>query len=234
MIGFAELIFIVVLLAILYFLLKPPVWYNKSRKRTFISQYGGIVEQQKVQDLVASVGLNVARAANYPEESLEFQLLRSSIPNAFAWDTKTVFLTQGLFTLIDSRDELAAVLAHEIGHLTAGHPKVRVTNRAKSILLSSVFSGMGWGMTRVVSFVSNAEAAAYSRDQEHEADRLGVSYLRRAGYDPGAAIQMLEKLHRIGISSGRSMNSLQELLSTHPIDKDRIDRIRELANRTDD
>ena len=233
MIGIAELILILVLLTSLYFLLKPPIWYSKSKRRTFISQYGGIAEQQKLQDLVANVGLNIAQAANYPEEALEFQLLRSSIPNAFAWDSKTVFLTLGLFDLTESRDELAAVLAHEIGHLAADHPKARATNRAKSILLSSAFSGMGWVMGRVGSFVSNAEWAAYSRGQEREADRLGVSYLQRGGYDPSAAVRMLEKLHRLRIASGGSTNSLQELLSTHPIDEERIATVRELANRKD-
>ena len=149
MIGFTELILILVLSASLYFLLKPPVWYNKSKRRAFISQYGGIAKQQKLQDLVTSIGLNIARAANYSAEALEFQILRSPIPNAFAWDSKTVFLTMGLFDLTESRDELAAVLAHEIGHLAAGHPKARTMNRAKTILLSSAFSGMGWVMSRV-------------------------------------------------------------------------------------
>ena len=100
MIGFTELILILVLSASLYFLLKPPVWYNKSQRRAFISQYGGIAKQQKLQDLVASIGLNIARAANYSAETLEFQILRSPIPNAFAWDSKTVFLTMGLFDLL--------------------------------------------------------------------------------------------------------------------------------------
>ena len=226
MIGFTELILILVLLASVYFLLKPPVWYNKSKRSAFISQYGGIAEQQKLQDLVANVGLNIARAANYPEEALEFQLLRSPIPNAFAWDSKTVFLTLGLFDLTDSRDELAAVLAHEIGHLTADHPKARTMNRAKSILLASAFSRLGWVMGRVGSLVSNAEAAAYSRGQEREADRLGVSYLRCGGYDPSAAVRMLEKLHRLRMASGESTNSLHKLLSTHPVDDERITMIK--------
>ncbi len=233
MIGFAELILILVLLASLYFLLKPPVWYNKSKKRAFIRQYGGIVEQHKPQDLVAHVGLNITRVANYPEEALEFRLLRSPVPNAFAWDSKTVFLTMGLFYLTESRDELAAVLAHEVGHLAAEHPKARATNRAKSILLSSAFAGMGWVMSRVGSFVSSAEGAAYSRGQEREADRLGVSYLRCGGYDPSAAVRMLEKLHSLRIASGESTNSLQELLATHPIDEELIATVRVLANRKD-
>lgn len=226
MIGFTELILILVLSASLYFLLKPPVWYNKSKRRAFISQYGGIAKQQKLQDLVTSIGLNIARAANYSAETLEFQILRSPIPNAFAWDSKTVFLTMGLFDLTESRDELAAVLAHEIGHLAAGHPKARAMNRAKTILLSSAFSGMGWVMSRVGSFVSNAEAAAYSREQEREADCLSISYLRHGGYDPSAAIRMLEKLHRLRKASGESTNSLQELLSTHPVDDERITMIK--------
>ena len=233
MIGFTELILIFVLSASLYFLLKPPVWYNKSKRKEFISQYGGIAKQQKLQDLVASIGLNIARAANYSAETLEFQILRSPIPNAFAWDSKTVFLTMGLFDLTESKDELAAVLAHEIGHLAAGHPKARAMNRAKTILLSSAFSGMGWVMSRVGSFVSNAEAAAYSREQESEADCLSISYLRHGGYDPSAAIRILKKLHRLRMASGGSTNSLQEILSTHPIDEDRIATVRELANRKD-
>ena len=225
MIGITELILILVLLASVYFLLKPPIWYNKSKRRAFVSQFGGIAKQQKLQDLVMNVGLNIARAASYPDDALEFQILRSPIPNAFAWDSKTVFLTMGLFDLTESRDELAAVLAHEIGHLAAGHPKARAMNRAKTILLSSAFSGMGWVMSRVGSFVSNAEAAAYSREQEREADCLSISYLRHGGYDPSAAIRMLEKLHRLRMGSGESTNPLQQLLSTHPVDDERITMI---------
>jgi len=230
MIGFTELILILVLSASLYFLLKPPVWYNKSKRRAFISQYGGIAKQQKLQDLVTSIGLNIARAANYSAETLEFQILRSPIPNAFAWDSKTVFLTMGLFDLTESRDELAAVLAHEIGHLAAGHPKARAMNRAKTILLSSAFSGMGWVMSRVGSFVSNAEAAAYSREQEREADRLAISYLQSAGYDSGAAIRVLKRLRGRRMAKGESENPLQEILSTHPVDDERIAAIQSFVN----
>jgi hypothetical protein len=96
--------------------------------------------------------LNLARAANYQEEPLEFFVLKSQVPNAFAWDSKTVFVTIGLLELVESKDELAAVLAHEIGHLAAGHPEARAMNRAQSILLSSSFSGMGWVMNKIEAF----------------------------------------------------------------------------------
>ena len=86
MIGPTELVFVLFLLVSLYFVLKPPAWYNKSKKKAFISQYGGIVEQKKFRSLVAEIGLTIARAANYPEEALDFQVLKSPIPNAFAWN----------------------------------------------------------------------------------------------------------------------------------------------------
>lgn len=222
MIGPTELVFVLFLLVSLYFVLKPPAWYNKSKKKAFISQYGGIVEQKKFRSLVAEIGLTIARAANYPEEALDFQVLKSPIPNAFAWNSEMIFVTMGLLDLTDSKDELAAVLAHEIGHLAADHLKARVSNRAKSILVTSAFSGLGWVMGRVGSFVSKAGEASYSREQEREADRLGVSYLRIGGYDPSAAIRMLEKLHTIRVASQGSTNTLQELLSTHPVDDERI------------
>ena len=152
MIGSAELLIVLVLSASLYLCLSPPAWYAKSQRLTFIRRYGGLVKQQQLKDLVGGIGLNLARAANYQEEPLEFFVLKSQVPNAFAWDSKTVFVTIGLLELVESKDELAAVLAHEIGHLAAGHPEARAMNRAQSILLSSSFSGMGWVMNKIEAF----------------------------------------------------------------------------------
>ncbi len=152
MIGLAELLIVLVLSGSLYLCLSPPAWYTSSQKLTFIRRYGGLVKQQQLKDLVREIGLNLARAANYQEEPLEFFVLKSQVPNAFAWDSKTVFVTIGLLELVESKDELAAVLAHEIGHLAAGHPEARAMNRAQSILLSSSFSGMGWVMNKIEAF----------------------------------------------------------------------------------
>ncbi len=152
MIGLAELLIVLVLSGSLYLCLSPPAWYTSSQKLTFIRRYGGLVKQQQLKDLVGGIGLNLARAANYQEEPLEFFVLKSQVPNAFAWDSKTVFVTIGLLELVESKDELAAVLAHEIGHLAAGHPEARAMNRAQSILLSSSFSGMGWVMNKIEAF----------------------------------------------------------------------------------
>ena len=152
MIGLAELLIVLVLSGSLYLCLSPPAWYASSQRLTFIRRYGGLVKQQQLKDLVGGIGLNLARAANYQEEPLEFFVLKSQVPNAFAWDSKTVFVTIGLLELVESKDELAAVLAHEIGHLAAGHPEARAMNRAQSILLSSSFSGMGWVMNKIEAF----------------------------------------------------------------------------------
>ena len=152
MIGLAELLIVLVLSASLYLCLSPPAWYTSSQKLTFIRRYGGLVKQQQLKSFVGGIGLNLARAANYQEEPLEFFVLKSQVPNAFAWDSKTVFVTMGLLELAESKDELAAVLAHEIGHLAAGHPEARAMNRAQSILLSSSFSGMGWVMNKIEAF----------------------------------------------------------------------------------
>ncbi len=152
MIGSAELLIVLVLSGSLYLCLSPPAWYASSQRLTFIRRYGGLVKQQQLKDLVGGIGLNLARAANYQEEPLEFFVLKSQVPNAFAWDSKTVFVTIGLLELVESKDELAAVLAHEIGHLAAGHPEARAMNRAQSILLSSSFSGMGWVMNKIEAF----------------------------------------------------------------------------------
>jgi len=228
-IGFFELIFLLVLIASLYFLLKPPIWYERSKRTAFINQYGGIAKQRELQALVSDIGRKIAQVANYPEKALEFQILKSPIPNAFAWNAKTVYITMGLLELTEGKGELAAVLAHEVGHLVAEHPKARATNRAKFMVLSSVLSGMGWMMGRAVSFISRAGEAAYSREQEREADRLAISYLQSAGYDSGAAIRVLKKLHRQRMTKGESENPLREILATHPVDEERIATIQSLV-----
>ena len=230
MIGLSEFIFILILVGSLYFLLKPPIWYERSKRNSFINQYGGIAKQKELQALVSNVGHSFARAANYPEKALEFQILKSPIPNAFAWNTKTIYMTMGLLKLTEGKDELAAVLAHEVGHLVAEHSKARATNRAKFMVLSSALSGMGWMMGRAVSFISRAGEAAYSREQEREADRLAISYLQSAGYDSGAAIRVLKKLHRQRMTKGESENPLQEILATHPVDEERIATVQSLVS----
>ena len=87
MIGSAELLIVLVLSGSLYLCLSPPAWYASSQRLTFIRRYGGLVKQQQLKDLVGGIGLNLARAANYQEEPLEFFVLKSQVPNAFAWDS---------------------------------------------------------------------------------------------------------------------------------------------------
>lgn len=173
------------------------------------------------------------------EYAWEFRLLDApTVVNAFALPGGKVAVYTGLLKVTQNEDALAAVVGHEIAHVTANHGNERMTQNAigQGTLMAADLALDNWssleGEERVL--VSSALGMGaqvgvllpYSRVHESEADEIGLRYLVRAGYDPEEAPKLWERMAEL--SRGSQADPFQALLATHPDPLDRAARLREL------
>lgn len=189
-------------------------------------EFGGKVNSPELQAYVTEIGTRLAAVTEDYNPTLpwEFTLLDSPVINAFALPGGKVFLSRGLADKMTNEAQLAAVLGHECGHVTARHTAQRMTQQAILVgggsILGSVADavlGTGGAGAKAGQTIGGIASLSYSRDQEIEADRLGMRYMKVLKYDPTGAIEVQEILQR---ESGGSRPP--EILSTHPASETRI------------
>ena len=202
-----------------------------------LAEFGGAYEDQAVAAYVDSIGQFLALTSERPNVKFTFTVLNSPIVNAFALPGGYVYVTRGLLALAGDEAELAGVIAHEIGHVAARHGAQRMSN--------TMLANLGIGLlgllfdSEQIAGIAQVGALAviqsYSREQEHEADSLGVNYLSRAGFDPEAMASFLGKLKAHSqleaMIAGQPIDGGGvDLLATHPRTADRVRRAIEAAN----
>ncbi len=195
----------------------------------FIKQYGGLVPSPEVQTYVKNLGMKLAKMTERPSLPWNFNVLNSDDINAFAIPGGKVFITRGLLSRMTNEAQLAGVLGHECGHVTGQHSGKQITNQqGAAILLQGAQMGAeqyGANPTLVQLGAAGGNMAAqgfllkFSRDDEYEADHLGLRYMTKAGYNPLAMIQVMEIL---AASAGESPAGMSEWTSTHPLTANRI------------
>ncbi len=207
-----------------------------------IEQFGGVYDDPKMGGYVAVVGAQLAVATGAPLDQFTFTLLDSPIVNAFAIPGGYVYVTRGLVALAGNEAELGGVLGHELGHVVARHASQRQSQStlaqlfALGIGLAGSAAGAGAGLGNVVGSLAGAYLQSYSRDQEFEADTLGVTYLTRAGYSAVAMASFLAKLRehsRLEAEiEGRSPDDVDayNIMATHPRTVERVQRATQAAN----
>lgn len=165
----------------------------ESSRRLYqqIIQAYGLYEDQALQDYVNTVGQKVAKHSDLPDWKFTFTVLDDESVNAFTTGGGYVYVHRGLLTYLNSEAQLASVLGHEIGHVTARHPARAQTRGVLASVLATgaaIFTG-----SSAVAEMANVGATAwingYGRANEMEADRLGLKYAARAGYQPEGAAQ---------------------------------------------
>ncbi|BBC72862.1 peptidase M48 [Altererythrobacter sp. B11] len=214
----------------------------------FVREFGGEVSGPQA-DYVASVGQKIAVQSGLATTpgAFDVTLLDSSVNNAFAVPGGYVYVTRQLVTLMNNEAELAGVLGHEVGHVSARHSARRQQAAQRNQLLGvlgSVLSGVLLGDSalgdlgqRVASTAPQLATLSYSRSQELEADDLGVQYLESAGYDPHAMATVLASLAAQNSLDaqlqGQGDATVPQWASTHPDPASRVQNALQLAgNRT--
>ena len=190
----------------------------------------GLYSDEALQNYVRALGLELAARSERPQLSWTFRVLDDPLINAFALPGGYIYVTRGILAYLDSEAELAGVLGHEIGHVTARH-SVDQISRAQVAQL-----GLGVGMIlapELQQFEGLASSSLgllflkFGRDDERQADELGVRYMARLGYDPAQLSGVMGMLGQVTSGEG---GGVPEWLSTHPNPANREEAILEMAD----
>jgi predicted Zn-dependent protease len=191
-----------------------------------VAQEVGLIKDQTLQNYVQSVGSAIATKSERPNLPWTFRAVDDPSPNAFALPGGYVFVTRGLLDLMNNEAELASVLGHEIGHVTARHSVHQMSQQQ----LAQLALGVGAILSPTVAQLGEAASQGlgllflkYSRDDESQADDLGFRYALNQGYDVRYMDDVFRSLQRIEESSKQS--PLPTWLQTHPGEADRIQAI---------
>jgi predicted Zn-dependent protease len=193
-----------------------------------VQQQGGFYRDPQLSEYVQEVGMRIARVSHRPNLSYRYRVLNSSVPNAFALPGGYIVINRGLLVGLKNEAEMAAVLAHETGHVTAKHSLAGYQRAmAANVLVAGVVLAAGGraGVQEISGITASLIENGFSRDQEREADWLGIDYMVQAGYNPEGAVQLQEYFYR-QIEGGKNPMWAEGLFRTHPFSKERLDGAR--------
>lgn len=194
-----------------------------------LAQYGAVDDAQ-LRAMVTEVGGRIVPFTERPDVRYTFTVLDTPDVNAFALPGGYVYVTRGLLALANNEAELAAVIAHEIGHVTARHSAERYSRSVATGLGTTLLSVLldSDGANDLLGLGSNLYLSSYSRTQEHQADTLGIRYITQAGYDPYAMASFLTALERNTELKKKEMGSgagsAPSYFSTHPVTQERVSK----------
>ncbi|MEO7317570.1 MAG: M48 family metalloprotease [Chthoniobacteraceae bacterium] len=194
------------------------------------AQHGGLSPDASARDHVSRIGQKIIRSTDVTRTPYQFDfhlLADRQVVNAFALPGGQVFLTEALYRLLGSEDEIAGVLGHEVGHVVGRHSSEQIAKRnlfngiTNAIIIGASGGQGGYDTARVAQMVGQLVTLKYGRDDETEADTLGVRFLIESGYDPEALLRVMAVLKK---ASGGSHQP--EFMSTHPDPGNRAEHIK--------
>lgn len=176
---------------------------------------------------IERIGQRLAAVSDRKDYQYQFYLIDKDEINAFTTPGGNIYFYTGLLNILPTDEQVASVLAHEIGHCAARHTIKKFQAAMGYDLIGSIILGQVGGQAKELASLSsgmimNIVFSAYGRKDEYEADRLGIKYLSMAGYDPYASVEALEALHRESGDGGAPL-----VLRSHPYLTDRIKAVRQ-------
>ncbi|HEX6704877.1 MAG TPA: M48 family metalloprotease [Albitalea sp.] len=222
---------------------------GREAHQQVLAEYGE-VKDARLQSYVADVGRRLAQHSHRAQLDWHFTVVDSPEINAFAVPGGYVYVTRGIMAFMESEADLAGVMGHEIGHVTARHSAQQATRQQRAglgvlaaTLLGAVLESRGVGgagdfAQQISQGVAAGYIAKYSREQELQADQLGAEYLARAGLDPHNMVDVIEVLksqERFAAdqarAEGRSPTDGPGWLDSHPSNDQRLRDITAIAER---
>jgi len=198
-----------------------------------LQQYGRYADEG-LQGYVNDIGQRIAAKSHRPGLQYTFTVLDSEEVNAFALPGGYVYITRGIMAYLNSEAEIAAVLGHEVGHVTARHAVRQQSGAAAAGIgatLVAVLTGSG-DLASLANMAGQALVRGYGRDMELEADSIGAEYLARLGYDPDAMIDVVRLLKnqemlevQMARQEGREPRIYHGVFSTHPDNDTRLKEV---------
>jgi predicted Zn-dependent protease len=196
-----------------------------------VASYGGIYSDRQAEIMIARIVGRLLAAADQPNQKFTVTILDTAEVNAFALPGGYVYVTRGILALASDTSEIAAVLSHEIAHVTLKHARARTNRVRTNEIVDKVVSGV-FGADTATDQASNRSKmslAAFSQQQELAADKEGILTSGRAGYDPHAAARFLGAMSRFAHFSAGDADQEGDFLSSHPSTPDRIQKAIETA-----
>ncbi len=210
---------------------------DTAENQKMVALFGGEYRYPSAEQFVDALLVKLANASDNPGQPYKVTILNSPVVNAFAMPPDKIYVTRGLLGLANDASELAAVMAHEIGHITAHHAMLRAEQEKRAALITqaaSVIESRQRGAE--VEASERLSIASFSRQQELEADKIGIKNMAKAGYDPYAAARFLTTLGRnaqlrAGSLGESGVSDKPDLLATHPSTPERVAHALALARQ---
>ncbi len=200
-----------------------------------ISSDFGAVQDSQLNSYVSQVGNKMAAKSHRSHMPYSFRVVNATYVNAYAFPGGTIAATRGIMLSMENEAELAALLGHELGHVNARHSAEQMS---KGMLTQAVVGGvsalagtqsaaLGDLAGQLGQISAGALLASYSRDNEREADALGMEYMVDAGYGSQGFVGLMEMLNSM---SKHKSTSVDLLFATHPMSQERYDTAVQMAN----
>jgi predicted Zn-dependent protease len=208
---------------------------HKSSPYQFSADYG-VSRDTQLNEYVNRVGMELATRSHRPDMPFSYRVVNAAYVNAYAFPGGSIAATRGILLKLHNEAELAALLGHETGHVNARHAAEQAAKGtfAQLLLAGATIASSAAGYGNAAGLIQNlggigagALLARYSRDNEREADALGVEYMTRAGYSPLGMVGLMQILQEL--NKGRAA-SVQLLFATHPMSAERLRFAEQAAN----
>ena len=194
-----------------------------------------VLKDEEVTAYVRALGRRLAQHAPGPKYPYRFAVVDYREINAFALPGGPIWMHRGLIHAASNEAQVAGVLAHEVAHIAQRHSadqltKATMANWGLGVLGAFLGNSAGAGAAQMAAgFLTNGVFLKFSRDDEREADRVGLQIMRRAGWNPRGMVELFEVLRR---EARRDPGSVEIFFSSHPAPQDRINQLQSDIGRT--
>ncbi|MEG3639898.1 M48 family metalloprotease [Magnetococcus sp. PR-3] len=199
---------------------------RKHAPQQFSNDYGSI-QNKALNHYIAEVGGAMASTTHRPKVPYNYRAVNATHVNAYTFPAGSMAITRGILLEMENESELAGLLGHELGHVNARHAAQRQT---RSLFTKLALAGAGMAsshynktagmlVSSLGGIASKALLASYSRDDERQADALGMQYMARSGHNPEGMVGLMELLSE---KSKHKPNALETMFSTHPMSRARM------------